>query len=119
MFLKQKNIKFKQCKIDNEQPRKEANTHAHSYLHILGENTELYFAIISGICWVLGVFFSLTSGASENIATPFFVIGAFFGGIFELQQRIATAKRAFNNNSLTRSAAAAYSTVTDLARLRG
>lgn len=55
---------------------------SHSYLHILGENTELYFAIISGVCWILGVVFSLTSSASEHTATTLFIVAALFGGIF-------------------------------------
>lgn len=69
-------------KIDNEQPLQEDSNPAHSYLHILGENTELYFAIISGACWVLGVVFSFISGTSENIATTLFIFGATFGGVF-------------------------------------
>jgi Cd2+/Zn2+-exporting ATPase len=74
-----KSIKKLGLKIDNEQPNKEDSTS--NYPHILGENTELYFAIISGICWILGVRFSFTS-VSENIHTTFFVIGAIFGGFF-------------------------------------
>ncbi len=59
----------------------ENSEHSHSYLHILGENTELYYAIISGACWIAGSVFSFTA-ASENIATTLFIIGAIFGGIF-------------------------------------
>lgn len=61
--------------------QKEDGNHSHSYLHFLGENTELYFAIISGVCWLSGVIFSFTS-TPENIATVHFIIGAIFGGIF-------------------------------------
>ena len=69
-------------KIDNELPQKEDSHPTHFYLHILGENTELYFAIISGVCWIIGVILSFISGAAENIATIFFIIGAIFGGFF-------------------------------------
>src|SRR5690554_6392158 len=55
--------------------------HSHFHLDILGENTELYFAIISGVFWITGVVFSLTA-ATELVATTLFVIGAFFGGVF-------------------------------------
>lgn len=55
--------------------------HSHFHLDILGENTELYFAIISGVFWITGVVFSFTA-APELVATTLFVIGAFFGGVF-------------------------------------
>jgi len=55
---------------------------SYSNLNIFGENTELYFAIISGACWIIGVVFSFISGVSENSATTLFVIGAAFGGVF-------------------------------------
>ncbi|MFZ1751646.1 MAG: heavy metal translocating P-type ATPase [Saprospiraceae bacterium] len=55
---------------------------AASTLNIFGENTELYFAIISGICWVLGVIFSFISTFPADGTTILFVIGAFFGGFF-------------------------------------
>ena len=55
---------------------------SYSNLNIFGENTELYFAIISGVCWIIGVVFSFISGTSENIATTLFIFGAAFGGIF-------------------------------------
>lgn len=55
--------------------------HSSPYLHILGENTELYFAIMSGVCWISGVVLSFTP-APENIATILYVIGAAFGGVF-------------------------------------
>ncbi|KAA3652251.1 MAG: heavy metal translocating P-type ATPase [Bacteroidetes bacterium] len=55
--------------------------HGHSFLHILGENTELYYAIISGAFWISGLVFSFTA-APDYIATSLFVIGAIFGGVF-------------------------------------
>lgn len=62
----------------------EQDKHEHGHLNftILGENTELYFAIISGVFWIAGVIFSFVSGISEWVATTLFIIGAFFGGIF-------------------------------------
>jgi Cd2+/Zn2+-exporting ATPase len=68
-------------KNSNGDSHQDDSDHSHSSLHILGENTELYFAIISGICWILGVILSFTA-VSENIGTSFFIIGAIFGGIF-------------------------------------
>ena len=69
-------------KTDKEQSQNKDSNHVYSYLNILGENTELYFAIISGVSWILGVIFSFAIGDSENLATTFFIVGAVFGGIF-------------------------------------
>ena len=38
-----------------------------SYLRFLGENTELYFAIISGACWVSGLILGFISGIPANV----------------------------------------------------
>lgn len=59
------------------------HSHFDSKLHVLGENTELYFAILSGVFWISGAVFSFTS-FSENIATTLFIIGAIFGAVFTL-----------------------------------
>lgn len=80
--VKKLGLNIVNVKSNNEQPQKEDSHPTHSYLHILGENTELYFAIISGVCWIIGVVLSFISGVSENIATTLFIIGAIFGGIF-------------------------------------
>jgi Cd2+/Zn2+-exporting ATPase len=55
--------------------------HAHFNFRILGENTELYFAIISGLFWITGAVFSFTT-ISENITTTLFIFGAAFGAVF-------------------------------------
>ncbi len=66
----------------------EAHSHAHGHHHhdsslnILGANTELYFAIISGICWILGISLSFVSNVPETWSTVLFIIGASFGGVF-------------------------------------
>ncbi|MDD2986727.1 heavy metal translocating P-type ATPase [Flavobacterium sp.] len=73
------NVKVKTV---NEKSHKEDSTHhSHSNLNILGENSELYFAIISGVFWIVGVIVSFIN-SSENIATILFIIGALFGGVF-------------------------------------
>ena len=69
-------------KSDFDQELTETNQQDHSILHILGENTELYFAIISGVCWVSGFGLSYTSAVPELTSTILFIIGALFGGIF-------------------------------------
>ncbi len=66
--------------VHNE--KQEDHAHGHFDFPVLGENTELYFAIISGVFWISGVVFSFLSGISEWVATTLFIIGAFFGGVF-------------------------------------
>ncbi len=80
--VKQLGLSIIEVKGSNEQPHNEDETETHAYLSILGENTELYFAIISGICWVFGLILSFVSGVSENIPTALFIVGAVFGGYF-------------------------------------
>lgn len=75
------NLNIVNVKTINNYSLKKDEKHNHSNLNILGENTELYFAIISGICWLLGILFSFTN-FSEIIVTIFFIIGAVFGGVF-------------------------------------
>jgi len=82
-----KTIRRLGLKIDVKKPNDkhtshEDSDHDHFDLQIFGENTELYFAIISGIFWITGVAFSFIPGISENIATTLFVFGAIFGGVF-------------------------------------
>lgn len=60
---------------------KDDDHHGPAYLHIFGENTELYYAIVSGVLWIAGLIFSFTS-APEIIATILYIIGALFGGFF-------------------------------------
>lgn len=81
-FINHLGLSIVRVKIDHEQSQQETGHHAHSRLFILGENTELYFAIFSGICWVLGVIFSFIPSVAEYVATTFFIVGALFGGVF-------------------------------------
>jgi Cd2+/Zn2+-exporting ATPase len=68
-------------KNTNEHSHSDEHDHSHSNLNILGENTELYYAIISGICWASGATLSFTA-VPENLTTTLFIIGAIFGGVF-------------------------------------
>lgn len=69
-------------KNQNTPSHKETNEHGHANLNFLGENTELYFAISSGVFWVSGVALSFISGVSETTVTTLFIVGAVFGGVF-------------------------------------
>lgn len=79
--IKNLGLNIVNVKNDNLYPSQNGSEPTRSYLHLLGENIELYFAIISGVFWISGVAFSFTD-TFENIATPLFIIGAFFGGVF-------------------------------------
>lgn len=54
----------------------------YAYIKIFGENTELYFAIISGVFWSIGFILSFVLSIPENISTILFIIGVAFGGVF-------------------------------------
>ncbi|UKM65429.1 heavy metal translocating P-type ATPase [Flavobacteriaceae bacterium GSB9] len=56
--------------------------HGHSSLYFLGENTELYFAVTSGVFWGIGFVFSFIANIPETISTWLFIIGAVLGGVF-------------------------------------
>src|SRR5690554_6878699 len=75
-------LKIDTIKSNNEQLPQNDHDHDHFNLQILGENTELYFAIISGIFWISGIVLSFISGVAETIPTTLFIIGALFGGVF-------------------------------------
>lgn len=72
-------------KENSSHKQNDCGSHGHAHvpnsINVLGENTELYFAIISGVFWILGVLFSFSS-FSENIATILFIIAALFGAVF-------------------------------------
>lgn len=53
-----------------------------AYSRFLGENTELYFAIISGIFWFSGFICSFISLVPEAFSVGSFIAGSFFGGVF-------------------------------------
>lgn len=80
--IKDLGLKIENKKNTNEHSHNEHNGHSHFNLQILGENTELYFAITSGVFWVSGVILSFISSVPDNIATILFIIGAAFGGVF-------------------------------------
>lgn len=74
--------------IDDETQNKDDNQHhghdhRHLNLQIFGENTELYFALLSGLFWIIGLLFSFSS-YPEEVATSLFIVGALFGGVFTL-----------------------------------
>lgn len=67
---------------DNE---KHQGKHSHRFsskIRPFGENTELYFAILSGAFWIIGIIFFFFFDSLIHLSTPFYIIGALFGGVF-------------------------------------
>ncbi|HNP17727.1 MAG TPA: heavy metal translocating P-type ATPase [Fulvivirga sp.] len=80
-FIKKLDLHIITVKNTDEHSHQKDSDHSHSFLHLFGENTGLYYSLISGVCWILGITFSFTA-TPEYIATTLFIIGAIFGGIF-------------------------------------
>ncbi|MGW8123675.1 heavy metal translocating P-type ATPase [Roseivirga echinicomitans] len=90
--IKKQRLKVISVKNGEDTSHEDDHHHGPSFLYVLGENTELYYAIISGIFWITGVVFSFTS-AAEIIATTLFIIGAIFGGIFTFSSSVKDVLR--------------------------
>ena len=59
------------------------NSDTHRIIQLLRtENTELIFAIASGICWVAGLVTSFLAGIPLWLPTSLYMTGAFLGGVF-------------------------------------
>jgi Cd2+/Zn2+-exporting ATPase len=67
--------------------------HNHDHGGIFGENTELYFAIASGVFWLVGLILSFLSGVPQLVSTVLFVIAILLGGYFILMEAIQTIRQ--------------------------
>lgn len=65
-------------------------THAHDHAHgsILGENTELYFALICGALLGLGYLISVATNAPAWVPLAFYIGAYGFGGFYTLREAI-------------------------------
>ncbi len=66
--------------------------HDHAHGGFLGQNTELYFAIASGVFWLTGLVLDLT-GFGESLTTVLYVIAILLGGYFILIEAIETIRQ--------------------------
>lgn len=80
--VKRRVISSRQVKNSEEEHCYDHNHQIASKINVLGGNTELYFAILSGSFWILGVVFYFISAVPESLSTLFYIIGALFGGVF-------------------------------------
>ena len=66
--------------------------HAHEHGGIFGERTELYFAIISGLCVGLGWVLETFTGVAGWVPFALYLGGYFFGGFFTLREAIDSVR---------------------------
>ena len=79
----------------------------HAHGGIFGSNTELYFALISGVTLAVGFALSWTGAAPEAISTALYLAAYFFGGFFTVREAIDSLKlRRFEIDTLMLVAAA-------------
>ena len=67
--------------------------HNHTHGGFLGENTELYFAIASGVCWAVGLLLDFLAGVPEVVSTVLYVLAVLLGGYFILIEAIETIRQ--------------------------
>lgn len=72
---------------------KEGDGHEHGHSEFLGENTELYFAIGSGVFWLAGLLLSFIESIPEWLTIALFVIALVLGGYFTLLEAIETIRK--------------------------
>lgn len=81
----------KEAKDQHE--HEEGHGHAHAHGGFLGENTELYFAIGSGVFWLTGLILSFQEGIPDWSLTTLFGIALILGGYFTLLEAIETIRK--------------------------
>ncbi|CAH1002568.1 Potassium-transporting ATPase ATP-binding subunit [Neolewinella maritima] len=67
--------------------------HNHDHGGVFGENTELYFAILSGVFWLAGLLLSFLGGVAEIVPTVLYVIAILLGGYFILIEAVQTIRQ--------------------------
>lgn len=69
------------------------NGHKHRHTRLLGENTELYFAIGSGIFWILGLVIFALVETTEWLKISFFCVSLLLGGYFTLLEAFEAIRK--------------------------
>ncbi len=80
---------------EGEASGKSASGGAHNHEHggIFGENTELYFAILSGVFWLAGLLVSFGESLNPYISIGLFVVAILLGGYFILIEAFETIRQ--------------------------
>ncbi|WP_431128216.1 heavy metal translocating P-type ATPase [Flagellimonas flava] len=66
---------------------------SHDHGGIFGKNTELYFAILSGVTLITGFLLEKFTGVSDNIPFGLYIAAYFFGGYFTLKEAITKVSK--------------------------
>ena len=91
---------------DKEKHSKD-DAHNHDHGGIFGKNTELYFAILSGVTLITGFLLEKYTEVSANIPFGLYIAAYFFGGYFTLKEAVTkVAKGEFEIDFLMLVAAA-------------
>ena len=69
--------------------QEDGNSHEHAHGGILGERTELYFAIICGLFLAAGFGLSFVDGLSKYICLGSYILAYLFGGFYTTKEAIA------------------------------
>lgn len=77
---------------DHQEDGSHDDGHNHAHGGFLGENTELYFAIGSGIFWLSGLILSLLGVSPESYSTGLYILAFILGGYFTLLEAIETIR---------------------------
>ncbi len=67
--------------------------HNHEHGGIFGENTELYFAILSGVFWLAGLLVRFGESLSPYLSIGLFAVAILLGGYFILIEAIETIRQ--------------------------
>ena len=74
--------------INEQHNHDDGDKHNHNHGGILGKNTELYFAILSGVALIAGFSLEKLTEISESIPFVLYISAYFFGGYFTLKEAI-------------------------------
>lgn len=94
IVIKKTGLKIVQATAkEHEHKDGEKHDHEHGHSEFLGENTELYFAIGSGVFWLSGVLLSFLENIPEWLTISLYVIALILGGYFTLLEAIETIRK--------------------------
>jgi len=79
--------------LDHEKSQDHQQDDGHRHGGWFGANTELYFAIGSGVFWVTGLALSFVGSVTDTVTTTLFVIAFFLGGYFTLLEAVGSVRK--------------------------
>ena len=65
----------------------------HNHGGVFGEKTELYFAILSGVFFIVGIIIELATNLTEQTAIYSYMVAYFFGGYYTLIEAIGKIRK--------------------------